>query len=145
LKQKLFLLLVGTVLSAMVLGACNRDVNNNDQIAPQRINNPVDKPNDRNIDNNLNRNNLDRNNINEDVNNRNNLDRNNMNEDVNNRNNLDRNNMNDHLNNPNNNYYNPSEDINTDNDKDMIKDNNTKKEDIIEDDIDTKDRDQKDE
>ena len=45
----------------------------------------------------------------------------------------------------NNNYYPPSKDKNTDTDKDLIKDNNTKQEDIIEDDIDVNDRDNRDE
>lgn len=44
-----------------------------------------------------------------------------------------------------NDHYAPSEDKNTDTDKDPIKDRNTKQEDIIEDDIDRNDRDNKDE
>jgi hypothetical protein len=109
LKQKLYVLLAGTVLSALVLGGCNRDVDNHNRIAPQRINNPVND--NRDLDNNLNRNN--------------------MNNDVNDR-------LND-------NYYPESEDRNTDADKDMFKDRNSKHEEIIEDDRDARDRDKKDE
>ncbi|WP_423800076.1 hypothetical protein [Neobacillus sp. SAB-20_R2A] len=120
MKKKLFMLLTGSVLSAMMLVGCNNARND--------INPPPPR-----VDNDLN-DNMDRN----DLNNRNNLN--------------DRDRMNNRLNNDLNdnpmdrrNHYPESEDKNTPTDKDWIKDNNTKQEDIIEDDIDVKDRDNKDE
>jgi hypothetical protein len=118
LKKKLFLLLAGAVISSMVLGGCNNKANDNDNRdnTPLRINNPMNPPYDRNIDNDIDRNNNNDNNM------------------------MDRDNdLND--NNINNNYRAPSKDKNTDTDKDIINDRNTKHEDIMEDDIDRNDRD----
>jgi hypothetical protein len=122
LKKKLFLLLAGAVISSMVLGGCNNKANDNDNRdnSPLRINNPMNPQDDRNFDNDFNRN---------DINDDNMIDRDN---DLNN-------------NDINNNYRAPSKDKNTDTDKDIIKDSNTKHEDIIEDDIDRNDRDNLDE
>jgi hypothetical protein len=166
LKNKFVLLLSGTVLSAMVLGGCNTNNNVNDDNVDHRgplmrINNPAND--NRNVDNNLNRNRIDNNNINNhdnindpynnntrnNINDRNNINnRDNINDPYNNngRNINNRGTINNNLNNNgNNNYLPPSKDKNTDTDKDFIKDSNTKKEDIIEDDIDRKDRDNRDE
>jgi outer membrane murein-binding lipoprotein Lpp len=100
LKKKLFTLLAGSILSAVMLSGCNNDNKNDIQNPPvPDVNNPVDI-------------NYDKDNID-----------------------LDNNN----------NHYPTTEDKNTDTDKDPIKDSNTKQEDIIEDDIDMKDADNKDE
>jgi hypothetical protein len=162
LKSKFVVMLSGAVLSAMVLGGCgsnNNNVNddNIDHRGPlMRINNPAND--NRNIDNNVNRNRMNNDNINnhdnfKDPNNINNHDNINTrdrvndphnvnnNDNINNRGNIN----NDLNNNGNNNYLSPTKDKNTDTDKDLIKDSNTKKEDIIEDDIDRKDRDNRDE
>lgn len=160
MKNKFGLLLSGAILSAMVLGGCgsnNNNVNddNIDHRGPlMRINNPAND--NRNIDNDLNRNRINNDNINNrnniydpnNINNRDNINtRDRVNDPYNNNgdNINNRGNINNNLNNPNNNYLNPSQDKNTDTDKDLIKDSNTKKEDIIEDDIDRKDRDNRDE
>jgi outer membrane murein-binding lipoprotein Lpp len=92
--------------------------NNDDRKSPMRVNTPDYRNINQNLDN-LDRNNNKRGNINRD--------------DLNDRDNI------------NNNYRDPSKDKNTDTDKDIMKDRNTKQEDIIEDDIDVKDRDRKDE
>ncbi|MBU8915063.1 hypothetical protein BGM25_03265 [Bacillus sp. FJAT-29953] len=122
MKKKLCMLLTGSVLSAMMLVGCNNARND--------INPPPPRVNDNNLNDNLDRN---------DLNDRNNL--NNRNDNLNNRlqNDLNDNPMDRR------NHYPESEDKNTPTDKDWIKDNNTKQEDIIEDDIDRKDRDNKDE
>jgi len=123
-------LLAGSILSAVVLTGCN---NNDDQNPPAPA-----------VDNNLNdHDNLNNNRLNDNKN-RLNDNKNRLNDNINdNINNKLYDNNND-LNN-NNNHYSPAEDKNTDTDKDLIKDRNTKQEDIIEDDIDMNDKDNKDE
>jgi outer membrane murein-binding lipoprotein Lpp len=131
LKKKIFLLLAGSIFSAVMLTGCNNNDNQNPP-APA-VKNPAD--NNLNNNDNLNNNNL-RNDLND--NNRNN----NLNDNYRNSI-LNDNNRNNNLND--NNNYPPSEDKNTDTDKDPIKDSNTKQEEMIEDDIDVNDKDHKDE
>ncbi len=113
MKKKIYVLFVGTILSVMALSGCNND--NDGRKSPMRVNTPANTPDYRNINNDLDR------------------------KDLNNDGIIDRDN------NINNNYRDPSKDKNTDTDKDIMKDRNTKQEDIIEDDIDVKDRDRLDE
>lgn len=120
--KKLALLLTGSILSASLLAGCNT---NND------INNPP-RPKVNDVDDNNRINDYRNDPMNDNLNDRNN----NINDNIRD-NNLD-NDLND-------NHYSPREDKNTDTDKDPVKDSNTKKEEIIEDDIDVNDRDNKDE
>jgi outer membrane murein-binding lipoprotein Lpp len=139
LKNKLFLLLAGTVLSVSMLAGCNN--NDNDQNPAPPVNDEVDTPldDDNNNDNNLNNKNT-RYNNNNGLNNTNTRYNNNDNNGLNNTNTRYNNN-----NGLNDNNYPVKEDINTPHDKDPVKDRNTPREDIIEDDIDMRDRDKKDE
>ncbi|WP_223594797.1 hypothetical protein [Neobacillus bataviensis] len=125
MKKKLLLLFTGSILSAMLLGlaGCNND---NDQNPPPPTKNRIDNDLDNDgINDRYERNNL---------NNRNNdLNDNLRNNDMNDNNIIDRDN------------YPESEDKNRPTDKDPSKDNNTPREEIIEDDIDRNDRDNKDE
>jgi hypothetical protein len=115
LKKKLFLVLLSALLSGFMLAGCN--VDDDDQNPPPPVNDEVDTPLD--DDNNLDGND---------------------NNDLNNTN--TRNNNNNGLNNTNTRYNN--NDINTDRDKDMMRDRNTPREEMIEDDRDAKDRDNRD-
>ncbi|MEO2075106.1 MAG: hypothetical protein ABGX20_06885 [Bacillus sp. (in: firmicutes)] len=108
MKKKLFMLLAGSVLSAVLLAGCNND----DRNPPAPTNNNINTPTDNRMDNDLTPN--DTNDVIDD-------------------NIMDRN------------HYPETEDKNTPHDKDPGKDNNTPQEDIIEDDIDVNDRDNKDE
>lgn len=121
--KKLFVLLSGTMLSVILLAGCN----NNDSIRPVPKVNNNERINDLRNDNMNDLNNRNRNN---------NLRDNDPNDVRYNNNNV--NDIND-------NNYSPREDMNTDTDKDPAKDSNTKREEIIEDDIDSNDRDRKDE
>ncbi|WP_042463388.1 hypothetical protein [Neobacillus dielmonensis] len=119
MKKKLLALLTGTLLSGIMLVGCNNgdnDTNNNLRTPPQPT---VDTPNNNRINNN----DLDRNNNNGHMD----LDNN---DNVNDDGLIDNNNENN--------------DMNTDTDKDPAKDHNTPREEIIEDDLDANDRDNKD-
>jgi len=121
LKNKLFLVLLSALLSGFMLAGCNN--NDDDQNPPPPVNDNTPLDDDNNLDGNDNDDDL-----------------NNTNTRYNDDNRL--NNTNTRYNN---NHYPEREDINMDNDKDPGKDNNTPREDIIEDDIDVNDRDRKDE
>lgn len=121
--KKLFGLLAGSVLSLGLVAGCNNDTRNDLNPPPPQVNDNNDTL-DR--DNNLNNR---RDGINDGIDN-------NMNDRYNN----------DRFNNDlNDNHYSPAEDKNTNTDKDPAKDRNTKQEEIIEDDIDRNDADNKDE
>ncbi|MDN3018012.1 hypothetical protein PH210_17595 [Paenibacillus sp. BSR1-1] len=124
MKKKISLLLSGSILSAMLLGltGCNTNTKN-DMNPPPPTNNRIDNDLDNDGVNDRYENNL--NNRNNNLNNRNN--------DLNDNNVIDRN------------HFPESEDKNTPTDKDPGKDNNTPREEIIEDDIDRHDADNKDE
>ncbi|MED4228090.1 hypothetical protein [Neobacillus cucumis] len=115
MKKKISLLFLGSILSGMMLGLTGCNTNNKNDINPP-------SPTNNRMDNDLNNNG---------INDRyeNNL----KTRDVRDNNVIDRN------------YYPESEDKNTQTDKDTGKDNNTPREEIIEDDIDRHDRDNKDE
>ena len=127
LKKKLFQLLIGSILSGVILVGCNN--NNDDKKAPitdNNLRNDIRNPGDNNLRNDI-QNPAD-----------NNL------RDDNNDNLIDNNNIDDDDVNDNDRFRNTN-DTNTDTDKDPVKDSNTKREEMIEDDIDVNDRDNKDE
>ncbi|MGG1679234.1 hypothetical protein ACIFOT_26430 [Neobacillus sp. NRS-1170] len=115
MKKRLLLLFTGSILSAMLLGLAGCN-NDNDQNPPPPTNNRIDNDLDNDGVNDRYENNL-----------------NNRNNDLNDNNLIDRD------------HYPESEDKNRPTDKDPSKDNNTPREEIIEDDIDRNDRDNKDE
>ncbi|MCM3729632.1 hypothetical protein M3226_29080 [Neobacillus cucumis] len=135
MKNKLFHLLIGSILSGVLLVGCNNnDDNRNVPITDNKIQNPgTDNKIRDNIQNPTN-NNL-RNNIQNPADN-------NLRDDNNNglgdNNNIDDDDVND------NDRFRNTNDTNTDTDKDPIKDRNTKQEEIIEDDLDTNDRNHRD-
>lgn len=116
MKKKWLIPLAGSVLSGLLLVGCTNNKNDLNP-PPPTVKNQGDR------DDNHNRNN--------------NLTPNDTNNDV------TPNDQNDVINNDD--HYSPAEDKNTDSDKDPMKDSNTKREEIIEDDIDRNDRDNKDE
>ncbi|WP_251552301.1 hypothetical protein [Neobacillus muris] len=114
MKKKLLSLLTGTLLSGVILVGCNNDDTDTNNNLRNVPEPTVDTPN-----NNLNRNDLD-----------NYRYRNNNIDDNDNDGIIDNNNR--------------TNDRNTDTDKDPAKDNNTPREEIIEDDLDARDKDNKD-
>ncbi|MEH7545912.1 MULTISPECIES: hypothetical protein [Bacillaceae] len=114
MKKKLFQLLIGSILSGVVLVGCNN--NDDDKNAPI-TDNKVRNNIQNPADNNL--------------------------RDDNNDNLIDNNNIDDDDVNDNDRFRNTN-DTNTDTDKDPVKDINTKQEEIIEDDLDRNDRDNRD-
>ncbi|WP_160724133.1 hypothetical protein [Bacillus sp. USDA818B3_A] len=117
MKKKLVQLLIGSMLSGVLLVGCN----NNDDKTPITDNNLRDDIRNNDLRNNNIQNPAD-NNLRDD-----------NNDDLIDNNNIDDDNVNDYKN-----------DTNTDTDKDPFKDKNTKKEEMIEDDLDANDRDNRD-